>query len=180
MLSTLGLVSAMAHTWLKLRLGIPGHSTLLWLTPILLGRALTRMRGGATVASTSAALGMFVLRGLGTRWPPVVTVATYWMVGPAIDFYLLLLDRLAGGARRCLTGRLGVVFLAVGGVVGSYAHLASKVGLAVIRPHTPRFGLAPGLYEMVTYLVFGLLVGLAAYTLASPLLRRGRAPATQD
>lgn len=171
LLSGLGLVSAVLHTFLKLRLGIPGHAAVLWLTPILVGRCLTRLRAGGTVASTSAALGIFALRGLSARWPPMLAVATYWAVGPALDFYVLLVARLVTGERR-LSGAVGLAVAAVGGVVANYAHLASKVGLAVIRPHAPRLGLAPGLYELVTYLVFGLLAGLLAYSLSLPARRR--------
>ena len=59
--------------------------------------------------------------------------------------------------------------------MANYAHLTSKVLLAVIRPHTPRFGLTHGLYEMVTYLVFGAAAGLLAYAVARPFLTRGDA-----
>jgi len=174
LLSSLGLVSAALHTFLKLRLGIPGHAAVLWITPILVGRCLARMRGAGTVASTSAALGMYVLRGLGTQWPPLLSVATYWAVGPALDFYLLLAQRFAGTGGRRLRGLVGLVIMAVAGVVANYAHLASKVGLAVIRPHAPRFGLAAGAYELATYLVFGLVAGLLAFALAWPARRRRR------
>ena len=174
-LVSLGLVSAFLHTYAKLRLGIPGHSAVLWITPLLIGRCLAPMRAAGTAASTTTALGLYCLRGFSLRWPVLLSFGTYWAVGPALDFYVLLLDKLVGNpdrTRSVLAGPLGVVFLAVGGVVANYAHLASKVLLAVIRSHTPRFGLAPGLYEMATYLVFGLAAGILAFVLARPLLKR--------
>jgi len=174
LLALLGLVSAVLHTWLKLRLGIPGHSAVLWLTPILLARCLAPMTGAATICSTVTTLGMYSFGGFGFRWPVALSFATFWLVGPALDCYAWLTDRLSNSGRQGagFTGRLGIVFVPLAGVVANYAHLASKVGYKVIRPHTPRFGLVPGWYEGVTYFVFGLVAGLVAYGLARPFLRR--------
>jgi len=174
LLTSLGLVSALAATFAKLRLGIPGHSAVLWLVPIVLGRCLVPQRAAGTMASTSAALAMFCLRGFSLRWPLVATFGSFWLVGPALDLYVATIARFVLRSRehgRWPVGLRGAAFAALAGVAGNYAHLALKLLFGAMRPHAPRFGLASGLYEMVTYLVFGLAAGLVAYAVARPFLR---------
>ena len=178
-LSLLGLSAAALHTWARLRLGIPGHSAVLWLTPLLLGRCIAPMRAAGTVSSTSAAVGLYAFGGFSSRWPVLLSFATFWLVGPVLDFCAALVDRFRRGDERsgsAFAGWAGFILLPLAGVAGNYAHLAGKVLYRVIRPHTPRFGLAPGLYEVTTYLVFGVVAGLAAYGLSRAWLRRRPRP----
>lgn len=171
----LGVVSAGLHTWAKLRLGIPGHAAMLWLTPIIVARCLVPLRGAATVGTTAAALGLYAFHGLSPRWPMVLSVSTYWLVGPALDIAVAQFDRLAaalGRSRSSLTGPLRFVFVPLAGVVANYAHLVLKILNGVIRPHAPRLGLGAGAYEVATYFVFGLVAGIMALILSTPFIRR--------
>ena len=38
----MGLLAAALHTWVKLRLGLPGFSAVLWLVPLLVARIAAR------------------------------------------------------------------------------------------------------------------------------------------
>ena len=175
LLGFLGLVSAALHTWAKLRLGIPGHSAVLWLTPIIVGRRLVPMRGAGTACSTTMAVGMYAFRGFSFRWPVMLSFATYLAVGPVLDICEALLDRLTGITGRDggrYAGLAGLVCCGLAGVAANYAHLAAKVACRVIRPHAPRFGLSAGWYELTTYFVFGLSAGLLAYGITRPVVRR--------
>ena len=176
LLISLGLASAALHTWLKLRLGIPGHAAIKWLVPILLARCLVPMRGSASIASTSAAVGLFAFGGLGLRWPALLTWASFWLVGPALDGYTWLVARLAvrrEGTRTSSWIRT-LVLVALAGVVGNYAHLLLKLSFQVMRPHHGRLGLSAGGYVATTYLVFGLVAGVLAWGLAGALKAAGR------
>jgi hypothetical protein len=149
----------------KLRWGIPGHLAILWLTPLLVGRFLAPLGAAATVASTTTALGLYAFGGLSPRWPVVADVATFWAVGPVLDICVLLARAPRGGAERRGTPWAAVrlaAWAAVAGVVGNLAHLGSKVLLGVIGPHRPGWGLPSGVYEVVTYAVFGAAAGLVA------------------
>jgi hypothetical protein len=177
---SLGLAAAVLHTCLKLRLGIPGHAAILWLTPLLLARWLAPMTAAASVSSTSTAVGLYCFGGFSLRWPLVLTFGTFWLVGPVLDLYVLLVERMAPRRRMGAGSRLGLVLLPLAGVVGNFAHLGLKVLFGTMRPHVARLGLGAGLYEAVTYLVFGLAAGIAAYALARPLLGRAEHDSPAD
>ena len=169
LLVSLGLISAALHTWLKLRLGIPGHAALKWLVPLLVARWLVPMRASASVAGTSAAMGLYAFGGLSLRWPPVLAWSTFCLVGPALDAYAWMIGRSGTRSRgkdSGFSGRTGFLLAALAGVVGNYAHLALKLGLQVIRPHPVRFGLPPAVFALSSYLLFGLAAGILAYGLA--------------
>jgi len=171
LLGALGVAAAALQTWARLRLGVPGHSAMLWLTPIIVGRCLVPRKAAGTVCSTVTAVGLYAFGGFSLRWPVVLSFGTYWLVGPALDFYVSLIEAVSSSLGRKdyrFPGRLAVIVLPVAGVVGNYAALFSKVLFQVIRPHRARFGIAPGVYEIVTYLVFGLVAGSLAYVATRP------------
>jgi len=175
MLLSLGLVSAVLRTYVKLHIAIPGHAAIFWLVPILIARRIVPMREGATVSSTTAALGMCALRGLSLRWPLLLAWGTFWLVGPVLDLYVWLVGKRIAtkGAQR---SRLLSAMLA--GVVANYAHLGWKVLFGVFRSHGPRWGLPGAVFPLVTYFVFGLAAGAIAYALTAPFSnRRDRPPA---
>jgi hypothetical protein len=174
----LGFAAAVVHTYLKLRLGIPGHAAVLWLTPLLVARAVSMSWGAGTLASTGTAVGLCALGGFGCRFPEVLEFGTYWVVGPVLDLWMQALGgwtRTAEGRRSLLVGPFGVAAMALAGLLANLSHLGSKLGFGVIRVHTPRFGLPPGVYDLVTFTVFGLAAGVLAYVISRPVLKR-RAP----
>jgi len=172
----LGFASAGLHACARLRLGIPGHSAVLWLTPLLLARSLAPAAGATTIAATVSSVTRFAVGGFSLRWPAALSFVTYWAVGPAIDYYVSLVERLDEAAGRGdRDGRFGLPSMLLAGIVGNYAHLAAKVGLGVIRSHVPYPGLDPGWYELTTYFFFGAIAGAMACCLRRPFIsRRGR------
>jgi len=165
----LGLVAAFLQTFARLRLGIPGHAALVWLVPVLVARCVARTSGAASISTTSTALGLYAFGGFTLRWPLVVSFGTYWLVGPVLDLYVLLIGGLAArGEGR--GARLAWLFVPLAGVVGNYAHLALKLLFGAMGRHAPGLGLPSGLYEAATYLVFGLAAGVVAYGLSATAL----------
>ena len=160
----LGLVSAAVHTWGKLRLGIPGHSAVLWMTPLILGRCIVPLAGAGTVGSTTMALGMVAFGGFNLRWPMMMSFGTYWAVGPALDSYVGLVRRFVG--RIKVGGPMAMVVVPLAGVVGNYTHFASKHLFGVIRPNKVGWGLPAGVYPLATYFIFGLAAGFVALGMA--------------
>jgi len=177
MLLILGSSSALLHTCVRTRFGVPGHSAILWLTPLILARFLAPVSGAATAAAAISAAVRAAISGFSLRWPVASSLATYLAVGPALDSYALLVSRVS--SRRpcaCVAPRPMLLVMPLAGVVGNYAHLAAKVALGVMRPHAPLPGFGPYSYELATYLAFGAASGAAAYCLLRPLgaLRTGR------
>jgi len=173
----MGLIAAALHTWVKLRLGLPGFSAVMWLVPLLVARIAARGSAAGSIASTTTAVGLYAFRGFSLRWPLVLAFGTYWLVGPVLDLYVQLLQRRferAGADPASVAARLVVVWVALAGAVGNFAHLGLKVFFGVIRPHGARFGLSPVLFLLLSYLVFGLAAGVVASGVAWPFVRRRR------
>ena len=171
LLVTLGLVAALLQARCKLRLGIPGHSAVLWLTPLLVARFLSPLTGAASMASTSMGLGLYALDGFSLRWPLLASFGTFWLVGPVLDVFVLATARPArgDGAAAAPCGRWGLVLIPLAGLVGNFAHLGLKFATGAIGFHATALGLPRGVLESVTYLVFGLAAGLLAYALLIPV-----------
>ena len=160
-----GLVAAVLQSFLKLRLGIPGHSSLLWLVPLVAARCLVPLTPAGGISSTSMAMGLYAFGGFSLRWPLALSFGSYLLVGPALDLCWVGFDRLFGESDRAgsgLHGYLAWVLVPLAGVIGNYAHLLSKLALGIIRPHGVLLGMRGGVLEFVTYLVFGLASGFLA------------------
>ena len=176
-LISLGMVSAVMHTYLKLPLGIPGKAGIMWLTPILIGLWAAPLPCAASISSTVAAGGLYALGGLSARWPVLLVLPTFWLVGPILDGYMWVARRILrdhGDALLSLVGIPAAVLVVLSGVMGNYAHLALKLAFGTFRSHAPRFGLSPMLFPLVTYLVSGVIIGLLTYGVMTPLVARAR------
>ena len=164
-----GLVAAALQSFLKLRLGIPGHSSLLWLVPLVAARCLVPLTPAGGISSTSMAMGLYAFGGFSLRWPLALSFGSYLLVGPALDLWWAGFGRLVrGGDRRRY---LAWVLVPLAGVIGNYAHLLSKLAFGIIRPHGVLLGMRGGVLEFVTYLVFGLASGFLALGIVWPFLR---------
>ena len=162
-LVSLGMVSAMLHSYIKLHLGIPGHKAIFWLAPILIAKRIVRIREAGTVSSSAAALGMCALHGFSIRWPMFLTWGSFWLVGPALDAFAWLINRRSSS----LFSRAGFIFAIMAGVIGNYAHFVLKLMFGIYRPHAGGFVL-----PLLTYFGFGVAAGAVAYGLVRPFARR--------
>jgi hypothetical protein len=195
----LGFIGALLQSCIKLHILVPGHAAVLWVTPLLVARALSASSAAGSVASTSTALGMCALGGFSLRLPLVLNFGTFWLVGPILDLFTLALGRWTRTAeqrRSLLAGPLGLLVLPAAGLVVNLAHLALKLAAGVPPRAGQGLGLGGGLghgarraaaaaaeglssgwppvglYALATYTVFGLAAGVVAYLVCRPLLNR--------
>jgi len=157
----LGVAAGITHSYLKLRLGIPGHKALVWLIPILATRCLSTLPLATSLSTTTMAFTVCACGGFSLRWPTVLTFGTFWLVGPVID----LMARFTRAGASRLRELLGLILT---GMAANLAHLGLKLGFGVMRPHAPKFGLPSGIFELVTYTVFGLAAGIVVFLLTFP------------
>jgi len=183
LLMALGLAAAAMHSWVKLRLGIPGHSAVLWLTPLIIARCVVPLSGAGTGASSAMALGMIAFGGFNLRWSLLPAFGSYWMVGPALDSYVWVIRRLVPSLRDKrfgVAGLAGLILVPLAGVIGNWAHLASKISFHVIRPHIPKFGIPAGLFDLTTYFIFGSTSGFLAYFAVRVATRKNKKDTMQS
>jgi hypothetical protein len=160
----LGLLAAVLQSFVKLRLGIPGHAAILWLVPVLAARFLSPLTLATSVATTTTALSMYGFSGFSIRWPVVLTFGTFWLVGPVLDLMAQFArNRTGWQPGRAVSRVRALLALAAAGVACNLAHLGLKLGFGVMRPHVPKFGLPSYVYELVTYVVFGLAAGVLTF-----------------
>jgi len=174
LLVSIGLVAAVLQSFLKLRLGIPGHSSLLWLVPLIAARCLVPLTPAAGISSTSMAMGLYAFGGFNLRWPLVLSFSSYWLVGPVLDLCWVGFGCLFGESDRAgsgLRGYVAWVLVPLAGVMGNYAHLIAKLAFGIIRPHGALLGMRGGVLEFVTYLVFGLASGFLALGIVWPCVK---------
>ncbi len=148
----MGAITATVASFVRLRLGIPGHAIILSVLPISAGLAVVPRHGTGTVISLTAFGTMTLFKAL--AWPVgggVGAVASMLAAGPAFD---LVLARATGW-------RLHIGFL-VAGIAANLIALVARGGLKLLsiqplvgRPFSEWFS-----YAIVTYPVSGAVAGL--------------------
>ncbi len=117
----LGAGAALATTFLKLPLRIPGSSIVWSIFPTALGIALVPRRGAGTIMSATALVTILLLGAAGVRVPGAGAAASLVLAGPLLDVALLAARtgwRLyAGFVLAGLVANL-VAFAARGGIAG--------------------------------------------------------------
>ena len=150
-----GAGTAVLRTVLDLRLQVPGHSILLVVLPIVMGRAATPRRGAGTVIGAGAAgtAALLWLAPVGARFG-LGAFTSLVLTGPLLDLFLRLLPRGPGVYLACVTA----------GTVSNMLAFAVKAVLKLAGMNT---GLHPGaIYEIwitraaLTYPACGVIAGL--------------------
>jgi hypothetical protein len=152
-----GVISGLLVAHVRLHLGLPGHKALLWMTPIIFARLLTRSKPGATAGASAAAVTSLGLGAnlAGGPWAlPLIAFA-----GAAIDAVVAFLEKhplpplLAApiiGATAMLANLLCFV-----------KRLANPIGAF------PHHAAASWWFRPLCYAAFGLAAGLIAATAAA-------------
>ena len=154
---SVGILAGLAITHLRLGLGLPGHKVLLWMTPVILARLLSRHPLGATVGVVSAACVSLGLGGNfagGVLYLPLVGVA-----GVTVDAFIAFADR------HRLAAWLFIPLVGLSGMSASIICAIKRLLVPVVHSHVV-FGLGAPFGRIVSYLLFGLLAGLIAATVS--------------
>ncbi len=160
-----GIVTAYARTPIHL----PGHKTLLWMTPILAGRLAIRVRAGAAVGVLVAALTTLLLGGRlagGIAGLPLVILA-----GVVLDLAVATTER------RNLPFWRRLPLLALAGLVGNLFCSVQR-----LLDSNGAFLSARNIQDSLTvarsYTIFGLLAGMLGAAAGSGILTLRRHKAT--
>jgi len=153
-----GVIAGLFVTHVRLRLGLPGHKALLWMTPVILVRLLGRCKAGTTAGALSAAFTTFVTGG---------HLAGGVLGLPLIGFAGLMLDVAINLAEK--SGQPYLLTIPIVGLTAMFANLLCFVK-RLLLPAGPAAHLifrASGFwFDLSCYAFFGLIAGLVAATLA--------------
>lgn len=157
-----GVLAGLLAAHLKLHLRMPGHLALLWMTPIVAGRLLTRHPVGGSAGACAAAFTSLAFGGRlagGPAWLPLVGVA-----GVVIDLAAAFI------ANHHLKIWLAVPIMGLAGVGGNLVCAIKRLLAAQYHSHL-LLGLSGPAASIVSYAIFGLLAGVTGAILAA--LARG-------
>lgn len=162
---SVGVMSGLFISLVRLKLGMPGHKTFLWMTPVLIARLLGKCKVGTTAGASFAALTTYSMGANlagGVIGMPIIVLA-----GVILDCAVNFAEK-----HRISGGRL-ILLLGFAGVVANLACLVKRMILPTgISPHYI-LGVSGFWFRLFSYALFGLLSGIVASTSAQ-LLRRKR------
>ena len=150
-----GVLSGLLAGHVRLHLGLSGHKALLWMTPVIFARLVSRSRAGTTVGAFAAAATALGVGGhiAGGFWGlPLVVLA-----GAVVDVVIGCIERVQ---LPCL---LAIPIIAV---AASAANLLCFVKRLLMPPGVGHAINAAWWHKPVSYAFFGLLAGLIAATAA--------------
>ncbi|HUW58665.1 MAG TPA: hypothetical protein VMZ92_18660 [Planctomycetota bacterium] len=165
-----GVLAGLAAAHVRLGLGLPGHKLLLWMTPIVAARLLSRHPLGGTAGACAAGCTSLAFGGNlagGILLLPLVGVAGAVLDGAA-----------AFAEHRRLSRWLLVPLLGLGGTTAG-AVCALKRLLTVTFNRHVMFGFGDVTTRLMSYALFGLIAGTVGAGLALCLLagrRHGDTP----
>ena len=138
----------------SLPLGIPGHSAILWLTPLVVGRALIRKDGAGTLMGISVALwGLPIGLGGGVFHGFVHNLGLYGFTGLALDLSARL-------PHINIRNPFGAIFC---GAIAHMIKFAFIVTAALTSSVTTHFLLVGFLKSAGLHLAFGAAAGLIGW-----------------
>ena len=157
-----GIVTALVIAHVRLRLGLPGHKALLWMTPLILTRLLTGYKPSASIASVALVTIAFAF---GTN------LAGGPFGAPLIILAAALLDTVITRLEdRKTSALLQIPLIALAAMAANLICLGKRILLPagiVTNPAMHTFGA-----KLFTYALCGFAAGLTAATIAYILKRR--------
>lgn len=153
-----GVIAGLFIGTVRLGLGLPGHKSLFWMTPVIIARLLGRCKAGTTAGALSAA---FTTLAAGGR------LAGGIMGLPLIGLAGIVLDVVINSLEKREMPALLVI-----PIIGITAMLANLLCLVkrLLVPLGPGshfvFGVSGFWFKLICYAFFGLTAGLIAATLA--------------
>lgn len=163
---SVGVISGLFISVVRLKLGIPGHKAFFWMTPVLIARLLGKCKVGSTAGALFAALTTYSMGANlagGVIGMPLIVVA-----GVILDWAVDLVEKekISGGGMILLLGFAGVA----ANLVCFCKRIVLPTGLS------PHFILAVSgfWFRLFSYALFGLLSGVVASSSAALFKRTNR------
>jgi hypothetical protein len=151
---SVGVMSGLFISLVRLNLGMPGHKAFFWMTPVLITRLRSKCWIGATLGGLFAALTTYSmganLAGSIIGMPIIVIAAVI------LDWTVNLIEK------KNITGLKMVLFLGIAGAVANLVCLSKRMILpAGLSPHFI-LGESGAWFRLCSYSFFGLLAGVVA------------------
>jgi hypothetical protein len=151
---SVGVMSGLFISLVRLNLGMPGHKAFFWMTPVLITRLHSRCRIGATLGGLFAAL---------TTYSMGANLAGSVIGMPIIVVAAIILDWTVNFIEKTnITGLMMILFLGIAGVIANLVCLSKRMILpAGLSPHFI-LGVSGTWLRLCSYSFFGLLAGVVA------------------
>jgi len=164
--AAVGVIAGVLTANVRLHLGLPGHKALLWMTPIIVARLLTRFNAGATIGSLFAGGASLMVGG---------HIAGGWLGTPILGLAGLVADLMITFVeRKRASFPAAVLIIGAGGAIANLLCLAKRLLMpAGIAPHF-LFGLSGLWFKFVSYAFFGFAAGAIGALLARLIQRKQR------
>ncbi len=151
---SVGAITGLVIAFVRLKLGLSGHKTFMWLTPVLITRLRSGCKigtaaGGLSTAVTTYSLGANMAGGL--IGMPLIVIA-----GLILDWVISKLQR-----HKIYGIRMVIILTLAGGLVGLIC-LAKRMILPAGISATHTLGLSIFWGKMISYLIFGAMAGFVA------------------
>jgi hypothetical protein len=160
--ASVGMLSALVAAHVRLHLGLPGHKALIWMTPIVFARLLTRSKPGATAGVSAAAITSLGLGAplAGGPWGlPLIALA-----GAVLDTAIWRIEK------HSLPLVITVPLIGLTAMFANLLCLAKRMANPVgAFSHD---AVAAWWFRPVSYAAFGLMAGLMAATAAAVARRK--------
>ncbi len=164
---SVGVISGLAATHIHLNLGIPGHKAWFWIPPIMAARFITRCRIGATAGALSM---------LCTTWGLGGHLAGGVIGLPLIGLVAMVWDVIIGQLEKpplrwfvVLPSLIGLAIM--GNALAFGKRLLMPSGMHAIHI----WGFTGPWFSFVSYLICGLMAGMAAAVIVYVALRKNAA-----
>lgn len=151
---SVGIMSGLFISFVRLNLGMPGHKAFFWMTPVLITRLCGRCKIGTTAGGLFTALTTYSLGANlagGTIGMPMIVLA-----GMILDWAVNFIEK------RKISGVMMILILGIAGVIANLVCLSKRMILpAGISPHFI-FGASGFWFRICSYAFFGFLSGIVA------------------
>lgn len=150
--------------FVRLKLGMPGHKTFMWLTPVL----IARLRGGCKIGTAAGGLAAAVSTySLGANLAGgLIGMPLIVMAGLMLDWVINTLQN------HKISGIRMIIALTLAGAAAGFICLIKRLGLPTgLSPHY-MLGLSGFGLKLASYLFFGALSGFVASIFSLSTLKK--------
>lgn len=151
---SVGIISGLFISLVRLNLGLPGHKAFFWMTPVLITRLHSRCRIGTTSGGLFAAL---------TTYSMGANLAGGVIGMPLIVLAAIILDVTVNFIEKNkFSGLKMILMLGIAGAIANLVCLSKRLILpAGLNPHFI-LGVSGIWFRLCSYSFFGLLSGIVA------------------
>lgn len=161
---SVGVMAGIFISFVRLKLGMPGHKAFFWMTPVLIARLRGKCKIGATAGGLFAALATYSLG---------ANLAGGIIGMPLIVFSAMILDWTVNYIEKNkISGAAMILLLGLAGIAANLVCLAKRLFLPTgISPHFI-LGISGFWFRLFSYAFFGFISGIVAAVAAKLMTKK--------